>query len=580
MQTIDIISSIILLIVAIALALYWVLRIRNMRRTLRLPFINDHRAIITQALRKMNIKPEWEKEENKQVVHFTYQGGHFNITLEKGSPYARISYLYFYKTDMDRLDAVRLNCNLCNLNTDACRIVYTIDEKEDDVDVHFVSVLPIIREGMDEELQRVMGDAFRWQDAFSKRLDGMEKHKGTDIEKIKADYERELELIREQEMTHQQEGPDWHESQANTHVLSDLLATTMGLTDIIPTSMSITREESSTTLSDPDQILNTKISDLLISDNTFAYKSAFAKLDFYDPRDILKERHLMMDIEAEEQTKDTLYYRVTLSLAPVSLIVNTDESSEEREKKMTSVLLGYDLTPSKERLAHFRYVWKEALDKSKNGQEDSMTEEEKTIVKMQGSHIAENYFTGRQLYLHKRYYEAVGHLTDAFRDLTKKVEGKSGILKDTFDEIAYLIGCCYMCLHQYEKACFYLQITLPTSHESYTEAYINCLVNNHDFRALDTINGLQENLNMLLQSIEMGNGNEDDETEENPKLAQQKEKIEHFAAFVKRRKAYLLVSMGKYDEAEVLLKKLLDDPENSDFALTELAYIQNNKKLK
>ena len=106
---------------------------------------------------------------------------------------------------------------------------------------------------------------------------------------------------------------------------------------------------------------------------------------------------------------------------------------------MTSVLLGYDLTPSKERLAHFRYVWKEALDKSKNGQEDSMTEEEKTIVKMQGSHIAENYFTGRQLYLHKRYYEAVGHLTDAFRDLTKKVEGKSGILKDTFDEIAYRV---------------------------------------------------------------------------------------------------------------------------------------------
>ena len=52
----------------------------------------------------------------------------------------------------------------------------------------------------------------------------------------------------------------------------------------------------------------------------------------------------------------------------------------------------------------------------------------------------------------------------------------------------------------------------------------------------------------------------------------------HFAAFVKRRKAYLLVSLGKYDEAEALLKKLLDDPENSDFALTELAYIQNNKK--
>lgn len=577
MHTLDIISSILLLLVAVALAVYWVLRIRNMKRTLRLPFINDHKVIITQALRKLNIKPEWEKDSDKQVVHFSYQGGHFNIALEKGSPYARLSFLFFYKADMDKLDDVRLVSNLCNLNTDACRIVYTINEKENEVDVHLISVLPVAREGMDEELQRVMGDAFRWQDAFSKRLENMGKHKDTDVEKLKAEYQRELELIREQEMTHQQEGPDWHETKTETHSLGDLLKTTMGLTDIIPTSMTVTKEESTATLTDPDEILSVKTSDFLVADNAFAHKSAFAKLDFYDPRDILKERHLMMDIEAEEQTKDTLYYRITLSLAPVSLAVGIDESSEQREKKMTSVLLGYDLTPSEERLAHFRYVWKEAMDKNKKGQEDSMTEEEKVLAKLQDSHMAENFFIGQQLYLHKRYYEAVGHLTDTYREMTEKVKGKVSILKETFDEVAYLIGCCYMCMHQYEKACFYLQITLPTSHESYTEAYINCLVNNHDFRALDTINSLLENLNMILQAIDMGNGNEDEDGEVDPKLAQEKEKVEHFAAFVKRRKAYLLVSLGKYDEAETLLKKLLDDPENSDFALTELAYIQNNR---
>ena len=577
MQTLDIISSIILLMVAVALAVYWVLRIRNMRRSLRLPFINDHKVIITQALHKMNIKPEWEKEEDKQVVHFTYQGGHFNIALEKGSPYARVSFLYFYKTDMDKLDAVRLTCNLCNLNTDACRIVYTVNEKENDVDVHLISVLPIMREGMNEELQRVMGDAFRWQDAFSERMKMQPKTKGTDVEKVKAEYKRELELIREQEMTHQKEGPDWHETRTDAHTLKDLLATTMGLTDIIPTEMTVSKEESTVTLTDPDEILNTKISDFLIADNTFAHKSAFAKLDFYDPRDILKERHLMIDVESEDQTKDTLYYRATLSLAPVSLTINMDESSEQREKKMTSVLLGYDLTPSKERLAHFRYVWKEALDKSKKGQEDDMSEDEKVLAKMQDSHMAENFFTGMQLYLHKRYYEAVGHLTDTYREMTRKVDGKGRFLKESFDEIAYLIGCCYMCLHQYEKACFYLQVTLPATREAYTEAYINCLVNNHDFRAMDNINGLLENIEMIIRSLDMGNGNDDDEEELDPKTAQEKERMMHFAAFVKRRKAYLLVSLGKYDEAEALLKKLLDDPENSDFALTELAYIQNNR---
>lgn len=39
----------------------------------------------------------------------------------------------------------------------------------------------------------------------------------------------------------------------------------------------------------------------------------------------------------------------------------------------------------------------------------------------------------------------------------------------------------------------------------------------------------------------------------------------------------MLVREKKYDEAEQLLKQLLDDPENSSFALNELAYIQKMK---
>jgi hypothetical protein len=50
-----------------------------------------------------------------------------------------------------------------------------------------------------------------------------------------------------------------------------------------------------------------------------------------------------------------------------------------------------------------------------------------------------------------------------------------------------------------------------------------------------------------------------------------------FVGFLKRRKAYLLVSLERYDEAESLLKQLLNDPENSGFALRELAYIQKKK---
>ena len=51
-----------------------------------------------------------------------------------------------------------------------------------------------------------------------------------------------------------------------------------------------------------------------------------------------------------------------------------------------------------------------------------------------------------------------------------------------------------------------------------------------------------------------------------------------FYNFLKRRKAYLLVDLGFLDEAEIFLKSMLQDSNNGDFALNELAYIQRMKK--
>ena len=69
--------------------------------------------------------------------------------------------------------------------------------------------------------------------------------------------------------------------------------------------------------------------------------------------------------------------------------------------------------------------------------------------------------------------------------------------------------------------------------------------------------------------------NEDADDEEDYPDEQQSEKS--FINFLKRRKAYLLVEMKEYDDAEKLLKKMLDEPDSSDFALQELAFIQKNK---
>lgn len=539
---------------------------------------NNPKNIVSRALHEMNIKAEWDNDnDNEMVAHYTYQGGHFNITLEKGSLFAKITFLFFYQADIDNIEAARIVCNLCNLNTDACRIVYTIDEKNSKVDIHLLSVIPVNNKGMKDVLERVMSDAFRWQNTFSSKY---EEHKkinkdGLDEEKAKAQYERDLQLIREQEMTHQDAGPDWHESAEEEFALKGLLSTSLGLTDIIPIKLAMTIDDEVSIIDDPDDILDYRVSSPLIEDSDFAHNSAIGKLDFYDPRDPVTTRNLLLDFEQAGKTKDTLFYRVTMNLVPVSLSKKVSNESEQHRQLMTSVLIGYDLTPAEERLAHFRYVRKEAMAKQKAGETDKMSDEEKLLATIHDTHLGYNFYHGRELYLHKRFYEALPPLTDAYHTVTQVYDHHDHHVMGLIDELAYLIGCCYMNLNQYDRASYYLQLTLPTTHETYTEAYVNCLVNGGDYRAMDVLTGLQSTLQTMLNNLDQSDEEDDDDVE--GKASPNRQQLERFLNFVKRRRAYMLVSNGKFKEAERLLKQLLDDPDNSDFALSELAYIQKKK---
>ena len=349
-----------LLVVAVLIAALWILLYHRQRDMGRMPSLllkNDFKGIIGRALHDLNIKVEWAKENDNNIVHYTYQGGHFNILLEKNSPYARITFLFFFQTDVDNINVARVVCNLCNLNTDACRIVYTVDEKKGKVDMHLISVLPVSSKGMRDILERVMGDAFRWQNTFTTKFEEQQK----DVEKVgidkevgKAQMERDIQLVHEQEMTHQEGGPHWHESSQKLMTLQSVLSTAMGLSEVIPIKLILTIDDEPFIIDDPDAILGYDVSKTLISNDEFKHASASGRLDFYDPGDPVTPRSLLLGITRGEATRETLYYRMTMALVPVSVSITVNEDSEQHSKLMTSVLLGYDLVSTDEKQAHFR----------------------------------------------------------------------------------------------------------------------------------------------------------------------------------------------------------------------------------
>ena len=82
----------------------------------------------------------------------------------------------------------------------------------------------------------------------------------------------------------------------------------------------------------------------------------------------------------------------------------------------------------------------------------------------------------------------------------------------------------------------------------------------------------------MLVGLQNAHDSEIGDSEKNkPQLGRGNAQIDQAYNFLSRRKAYLLVVTQNYAEAESMLKKMLNDPTNSDFALKELAYIQKNK---
>ena len=173
--------------------------------------------------------------------------------------------------------------------------------------------------------------------------------------------------------------------------------------------------------------------------------------------------------------------------------------------------------------------------------------------------VASYLYRGRRLYLQKRYVEAIPHLFNAFYQLFYDFTTLNNSAKETFLEICFMLGSCHMEMLQYDRAFFFLSFTVGRNNIRYAETYINCLVNMNDFRALATIEDMLNDVYNSLRDIE------DDQVEE---------PLQDFRRFLLRRKSYVLIGLQRLNEAEKLLREMLKNQEDMEYAKQELAYIQ------
>lgn len=155
-----------------------------------------------------------------------------------------------------------------------------------------------------------------------------------------------------------------------------------------------------------------------------------------------------------------------------------------------------------------------------------------------------------------RYVEADQAYLYVFNRLWTNFNNLSDEEQDRFFRVAHEIGFCNEELQKHETALYYLNIASQRHIVTYLHEYINAIVNNRDPRALKIIRDIRRlNFEVEHDSFEY--------------------KFHH--SFLNRREAYVLIDLKRYDEAEVLLKSLLNDPSCKEFAEGELNYIHQLK---
>ncbi len=157
----------------------------------------------------------------------------------------------------------------------------------------------------------------------------------------------------------------------------------------------------------------------------------------------------------------------------------------------------------------------------------------------------------------KRFFEAHLAFMVVYKMLSVEFLDLTDEKKELYYETAYQLGYCLEELQMHESAIFYLQLASSLRLDTHIQEYINALCNNKDPRALKIIRQFKK-------AKVNGDPNSD--------------AYKFHYAFLDRREAYVLIDQRKYDEAEAILKEMLNEPLSKEFAEGELKYIKQLRK--
>ena len=515
-----------------------------------------------QFLKANNCTYNISKDESVTTITFDFQAGHFVASFRKQDDSVEITFPCIASAPMSQLDIVRSRCNDRNYANMLFKFTYTIDNDANEVNVH----MSFFNNAIDDDtLKNELSAAFHfqreWIKAFDDDVAASKDNNTSDLESELYKHQREMFLLRHMEMRHQLDSSaEAIANGTNALPLWQMLDTVSPLPDAHLLFLTVNTVCHQERIEDEEKIRNLDLRRVLTEgegkEARFMRDYAVIDLHYTQGRDQVP-RMATIAITAEGQDEHCLYSRVTVTVPPRNASRMNSLSNELRQPHSVSMLIALDRSNDKQRQQEFDYMWSDAQLKVKNNEQDSMTEEQIMLSHAQHANVAYNLYWGQQMFLDKRYYEAMLYMENVVNSLRAHFFDMNDEQRRLFMEAAYKLGFCYNELGLNKQAFYYLDLMATDGNIRHTMELVNAMANGKDIRLFH----YTEN---VLNEVKR-NFSEDEDLPDN---------IRDLINFLRRRRGYAFIDFNQLDQAEKIFTQMLDEEENADYAINELAYIK------
>lgn len=527
------------------------------------------KANFEQFLKDYNITYTVNQEDNGATYfNFEFQAGHFVACVRKQDDCIDVTYPAIATVPISQLPLVRSKCNDYNNSNILFKFTYSLDNKDSEVSIHlsFFNNL-FIAETMLDELKAAFHFQREWIRNYDEALSISKDYDSIDLESELYKHQHEMFLLRRLELTHQM-GTSVANIAAGTNSLPlwQLLDTVNPLPECQLLFMTVNTVSGQQRIEDETAIRNYDLRHALVEgtgkEARLARDYALIDLHYKQGRD---EKPMMatISITAEGEDDRSIYCRVTVTIQPRNASRQNSLSNEGRHPHSVSLLIALDRSDDKKRQQEFEYMWSDAQLKAHNGEKDSLTDDQLLLGQVRVADVAYNLYWGVQSFNSGRYYEAILYLENVYNSYRGDFFEMGSEGRRLFLETAYKLGFCYNELGLYKQAFYYLDLTSNDGNIRHTMEMVNTMANGKDVRLFSYTEAVMDEVKR--------NFSEDDEMPDS---------IRDFINFLRRRRGYAYINFNQLDQAEKIFTQMLNEEENADYAIQELAYIKDLRQMR